>query len=143
MKRRGFLGIMGGAAVAGPAVAKNAVKALPVSLNGAGLGPVPYWGGDTAKATTAGHQVDWRLGEIERLKRLIAGELTDEEREEKRTQRLYALEPIVTQNVMSLHSVSAGRKVVMYRERMTAIHDQIETNHNHRRLRDYLKEMGL
>jgi len=73
---------------------------------------------------------------------LISGELTDEEREAKREAALQNIEPIVTQNVMSLQSVSATRKVAIHRTRMVAVHEQIERMYYSRRLSEYLKEIA-
>lgn len=144
MKRRGFLGFIGGAAIAGPSVAANAVKTLPNGFGGIaaqlGGGTYAYTGKDPTPTTSAGF-FDWRTDEIVRLKRLISGEMTDEEREEKRHEALYALEPIVTQNVMALHSVSAHRKVSIFNRRMATVREDIERFYNRRRLLDLLKEV--
>lgn len=143
MKRRGFLGIIGGAAVAGPAAAKNIIKTRPDSI-GSTLG-ILREGPSMGAIATAGNGIDrdWRLGEIERLRRFISGGESEEEKEAKRQQRLHAMEPIVSQNVMCLQSVSAATQVRMHRRRMDEIYREVEVIYSKRRLTEYLKEMGL
>ena len=146
MKRRGFLGFIGGAAVAGPQVAKNVIKTMPSGI-GPQLGLVGGYAGNTVSAAKDGYSgsisKDWRLDEIERLRRFISGEETDAEREEKRQQRLHLLEPIVSQNVMGLRSVSPGTQVRMHRKRMEAVNREAEVIYSKLRLNEYLKELGL
>ncbi|MBB3411232.1 hypothetical protein FHT87_005185 [Rhizobium sp. BK316] len=142
MKRRGFLGFIGGAAIAGPQAAKTAVKSLPSGMNVGGLMAVQPWGTPVSDASCIKGSGDWRLDEIARLKRLISGQLSDDEIEEKRQQKLHRLDPIVSQNVMALHSVAAHRKLAIYSERMTLIQEEINMLYHKRSLRDLLKAIG-
>lgn len=136
---------MGGAAVAGPQVAKNVVQAMPRGVSdiagyGKGLGLV---GGGTEAAGINGIDRDWRLDEVNRLRRILTGEKTEEEKERERERRLDNVEPIISQNVMSLQSVSSATKVRIHRRRMDEINQQAELLYTKRRLSEYLKELGL
>lgn len=121
MKRRGFLGIIGGAAIAGPKVAKDAVAKLPVGLGDA-MAAAPYGGYASIGANgTEPSNGSWRLTEIANLRKIITGEMTDQEKEDQRRQKMYAQQNIISQSVATLVSVSGVRKLEMYQERM-AVH---------------------
>lgn len=142
MKRRGFLGFMGGAAVAGPQVAKNVVQAMPkgvYDIAGYGSGGILA----TASGKIASSDRDWRLDEVDRLRRIITGQKTEEEMEAERETRLRNIEPLVSQNIMGLVSLAPAAKVRMHRHRMDEINHQAELLYTKRRLSEYLKELGL
>lgn len=116
MKRRGFLGFVGGAAVAGPSVAKNAVAKLPEGL-GLGNHIVASYGipGEVGEGPGGG---DWKIKEIAKLRRLLTGDLTDDEKEERRRSRLYSRQLRISHEVSVLVSVSGVHKLAMHEHRM-------------------------
>lgn len=136
MKRRGFLGALGGAAVAGPSVAKNALAQLPTGLgqNVLGYGSI----GNSVEACTK-QSGDWELSQIERLRRLISGQKTDEEREEDALTRRENRNNIIGQGIASLRSVSGTAKLDMYERKMREIREQRQQYYWGRELADYLK----
>jgi hypothetical protein len=135
MKRRGFLGLMGGAAVAGPGIAKDAVQYLPSGLSSA-VPPAPY-GGIIATTRADSSGMFDRATRIADLRRLISGQLTDEEREERRRERLYNVDTMFAQNVTCLRSVSPFNKVRIHSERMQVVKDEIDRSRN----RSYLDRL--
>ncbi|MCQ1850394.1 hypothetical protein [Neorhizobium galegae] len=144
LNRRKLFGLMGGAAVAGPGIAKQAVAQLPQGL-GLGIGPAPLWGEDpTSKGVDCGSISgrDWRLDEIATLKRLISGDLTAEEKEDRRRRKLHARHALISQEVASLMSVSGVRKLDIYNERVHRLEDDIRRSQHQSQLWRYLKEIG-
>lgn len=144
MKRRGFLGIVGGAAVAGPSIAKEVVASLPTGLGSASI-PMPSMGyfsqqGLSAAATTIGSEHSWRLREIAEIKRFLTGELTDEEKESRNRQRLYRREQVINQNVACLQSVSGSRKLAIYGRRMELHGEEMERVERQQRLHWLLRQ---
>lgn len=137
MKRRGFLGALGGAAVAGPSVAKNALAQLPTGLGhtAPGIPPSGYLNA-VDKSSISG---DWELNQIERLRRLLSGEKTDEEREAEAIERRENRNNIMGQEIACLRSVSGTAKLEMYSRRMQAIREQRQQYYWSRELADYLK----
>lgn len=134
MKRRGFLGFMGGAAIAGPSVAKKVVAELPVGMpyvHSLGQGVGAYGQKDASSSLS---NRDWRLNEIAQIKRLLSGELTDDEKEERQRQRLWRREQVINQNVACLQSVSGSRKMSIYGERMARHQEDIDRSHRQQRL---------
>ena len=125
MKRRGFLGFMGGAAVAGPAVAKNVVAELPNGLLDGKIGFASGLAQGYPVATKCEDQGEWRIKEIANLKRLMTGELTDDEKEERRRTRLYNRQTIISHGVACLVSVSGVHKLRMNEERMERHGDEM------------------
>jgi hypothetical protein len=106
MKRRGFLGILGGAAVAGPAAAKNVISttalgsgnlAEGMSMVGRGLAPSTTW-----SVTVSA------FDRMAKLKRLLSGEETQEPDPYSiaNRRRLHA-----EHSVNALHSVSMAAKL--------------------------------
>lgn len=141
MKRRGFLGIIGGAAIAGPKVAQNVVAKLPVGLGDATLGVPPFGGyGSQGIATSAASDSSWRLTEIANLRKIITGELTDQEKEDQRRQKMYSQQNIISQSVASLVSVSGVRKLEMYQERMAEHSRRIQQSEARSRLHWLLRQ---
>lgn len=135
MKRRGFLGALGGAAVAGPSVAKNALAQLPTGLGQNVLG----YGSSGALDKCSPVPGDWELSQIERLRRLISGQKTDEEREADAIERRENRNNIIGQEIASLRSVSGTAKLDMYERKMREIREQRQQYYWGRELSDYLK----
>lgn len=125
MKRRGFLGFMGGAAVAGPQLAKASVAELPSGLGNAVPGVIGGYG-SLGQPTASGSDKTWKLKEIANLKRFISGGLTDDEKEDRKRRRLYQQERIISQSVACLVSVSGTRKLEIYRDRMEQHNEKIQ-----------------
>lgn len=113
--RRKFFGLMGGAAVAGPAAAKSVVEPL-VS---AGI-PVPssgYYGGVSASVKD-GTNTATRIADL--VKRL-SGFRTHEEIEQERIDRLDNAANMFRYEVDALRSVSARHKLSMIRAKHEAV----------------------
>lgn len=140
MKRRGFLGFLGGAAAAGPVMAKTAIAEMPKSI---GMVAHPPIGGPLSQAvsSTAGGG-DWRLSEIANLKRIISGDLNEEEKEQMRREHMYTMEAIVDQNIAVLVSVSGPKKLAMRRDRMRELREQIRLSETRGYLSRLLREMS-
>ncbi|WP_085033915.1 hypothetical protein [Ensifer aridi] len=139
--RRKFFGLMGGAAVAGPAVAKQAIAQLPQGL-GMAIDAHSRLGGPQEANGICGHDKDWRLSRIAQLRRFISGDLTDEEKEELRRRKMHSRQSIISQEVASLVSVSGVRKLDIYNERLHRLHLEIELSENRSSLARFLKDMG-
>lgn len=141
MKRRGFLGVMGGAAVAAPALAKQAVSQLPSGLGSASI-PAPPMGYSIGQGVSLASSSDgsWMLKEIADLKRFLTGDLTDEEKENRNRQRLYRREQIINQNVACLASVSGSRKLAIYSRRMEQHSEELERSERQQRLHWLLRQ---
>lgn len=142
MKRRGFLGFIGGAVAAGPATAKAVVAELPKGLGA--IGPMPPMGGyyGNTLSQAVGDGGDWRLKEIASLKRFLSGELTDEEKEQEKRRRLNFVYNSINQNVAGLHSVSGVHKMRMFDEQMFRLNARIERSERKGYLSRLLKEVS-
>jgi hypothetical protein len=121
VKRRGFLGFLGGAAVAGPSAAKSIVASAPTTLGGhAALGvglmaaPEPDAPGNLSGVGAAFRKMD-RLAQI---KRWISGE---EEPEEDIYDVARVRQLMVDQRVNALHSVSGAARMRIARREMSKI----------------------
>lgn len=142
--RRKFFGLLGGAAVAGPAVAKEAIEKLPTGMGDFNLNPSF---GDASYAlikgegTVVGDGVDLRLREIADLKRLIAGDLSESEKEDRRRRRMERRQVLVSQHVAGLVSVSSVRKLDIYNRRIEALSLDIERSSMNSYLARLLKEV--
>lgn len=124
MKRRGFLGFMGGAAVAAPAVAKTAIAELPKGLGSVSMGVgVPSMGYGGGPVDSVGG--NWRLKEIANLKRILTGDLTEDEKEQRKRERMYARQQSISHGVAVLVSVSGAHKLNMYANRIERHKDRI------------------
>lgn len=143
MKRRGFLGIVGGAAVAGPSIAKEVVASLPAGLVAPSV-PMTTLGYSSGKGlvctTEPGSEHSWRLQEIAEIKRFLTGELSDEEKESRNRQRLYRREQVINQNVACLQSVSGSRKLAIYGRRMELHGEEMERVERQQRLHWLLRQ---
>lgn len=142
MKRRGFLGFLGGAVAAGPSVAKTAVAELPKGIASSG-----YISNSLGACAPSSYPYepssgDWRVKEIANLRRLISGDLTEEEKEQERRSRLYRTRNTISQNVAGLHSVSGVHKLRMYDEQMGRLQKRIQRSESKGYLARLLKEMG-
>lgn len=145
--RRKFFGLLGGAAVAGPAAAKNAVASLPTGLLGSAAlgpeGPVPAYGeyaGQTGGLKSSG---SWHLNEIARLKRFLSNDLTEEEKEERRRNRLFRRQQSLSNHWAAMQSVAGWRKLELYHRDMDRVNDEIERSQSHSYLTRLLKEHGV
>ncbi len=124
LKRRGFLGFLGGAAAAGPKAVANVVEKMP---DGLGL-PFPghYFntGGEpeSVKADDSG----WRAREIAEIRAFLAGKLTDEHKAEILRTRMEMHRTVVSQGIAQLRSVSAVHKVRIFNREMEAISVEME-----------------
>lgn len=135
MKRRGFLGFMGGAAVAGPSAAKAAISQMPAGMElSANLPPIPPIGG--YMATTAANDVDnsWKISEIANIKKFLSGDLSEDEKEQRHRQRMYGMHSIISQHVAGLRSVSGVQKFAMYNRAIEAKNDEISRSEARGRL---------
>ena len=107
MKRRAFLGFLGGAAVAGPAAAKSAGE---MALSDLTLGSAAQYA-NAVSATTAGlYPGNDRSWEKEQLKRLV-GKTAEQASYERQRHMISALDPCVG----TLRSVALHRKIEMSR----------------------------
>lgn len=138
MKRRAFFGLMGGAAVAGPQVAKAALAEMPAGLGHSFGGSSPSVSYDSEASSIGGS--NWKLKEIADLKRVLTGELTAGEKEQRKRDRLYQQERVISQSVASLVSVSGVRKLDIFRERMEQHQEKIRISHAQGRLHWLLRE---
>lgn len=113
MKRRQFLGFLGGAAVAGPkaaqAVAQEAISERSLSKMALGMAPSPT-GWNTFAGDVAND--DWKISRINELKKLIMGGDPAAERQ-ARMNRLYELEQVERARIDGLRSVSLAGKLQM------------------------------
>lgn len=109
MKRRSFLGFLGGAAAAGPSMAKGAADIAMSDLRLAGS----MYGDGSASAgypiTASGSASSWAKESLERF----LGKTPDMIAYEKRGRSVHALEP----DVASMRSLSMRAKVSMSRDR--------------------------
>lgn len=111
MKRRGFLGFLGGAAVAGPSMAKQAVAATIADLNVAGLVggiPTPDWGAPTG-TMQGSYDHSWQIA---RLAKLALRTAAQHEWHRRRT-GVHALDP----DLAGYRSFALHFKIGMQRDR--------------------------
>lgn len=98
MKRRGFLGMLGGAAVAGPAMAKEAaVQLAGLATPGIGAGAGANLAGNigfAAKGRTIGRDAEWDpLADAKRDLARLLGKSASELAKERRAFNISALDP--------------------------------------------------
>ncbi len=141
MKRRGFLGFIGGAAVVGPSAVKNTVAQMPSGLGLPMSGDIRGYGGSVPTAAGIGSG-DWRLEEIARLKRFITGELTDAERESERVNLIRSRETLINQHAAALVSVSAVSKIAIFNRDMRRLHREIDVLNNSSYLKQLMAEIS-
>jgi hypothetical protein len=144
MKRRAFFGIVGGAAVAGPKMAKEVIAKLPSGLGDVASNYPAGYGGTLVNAksqsTLGPPSTSWRMAEIANLRKILTGEISDEEKEDQRRQRMYAQQSIISQSVASLVSVSGVRKLEMYQDRMADHKRRIQRSEVQSRLHWLLRQ---
>lgn len=139
MKRRGFLGMSLGAAVAGPGMAKEALHQMPTGLGSA----VKYVGYSGAEATKTGDvSPEWNAQQIIHLRRLLAGEKTAEEQEREAMDRRENRRNIISHEIACLKSVSGTAKLDMYERKIREISDDRQRYWWQRELDDLLKGKG-
>jgi len=113
--RRKFFGLMGGAAVAGPAAAKSVVE--PLVSSGMSL---PMAGGYGGVAFASGAEPS-RASRIAELVKRLSGFRTTAEIEQERLNRIENAAEIFRYEVDALRSVSMRHKVSMIRTRNRAV----------------------
>ena len=146
MKRRGFLGIMGGAVVAGPGAAKQAVTAASRASTGGVaslmsssiLGEGPDAEADSVGITT--HK-DYLLERVSRYQRVLSGQLTEEEIQERnlRNETHRVRFEIETSGLRSMAETSKYARMSRYAQQQK---DERERFYAKRNLKEYLKELA-
>lgn len=143
MKRRGFLGMFGGAVVAGPSMAQNALAQLPKGLGSAAMSlpPSGYPGayGQAVKDCAEGESGVWELKHIKRIRRLLSGQKTDEEREAEAIERRENRINVIGQEIACLRSISGTAKLNMYERKILEIRDMRQQYYWGRELADLMK----
>jgi hypothetical protein len=147
MKRRGFLGIMGGAVVAGPGAAKQAVTAASrastggVASLGNGLSP-PMGIISGARDGVTGTHKSWLLERVAELRRMISGDLTDEEIEERRVSNEMRKVKFEIE-VSGLRSMSETAKYNRMSRFANSQSEARERFYMKRQLKEYLEQAGM
>ena len=139
MKRRGFLGSILGAAAAGPSVAKSIVEDAS-SLSGAEIGRRGYLSAATAAGNTPISTKDWRLREIDDLRKQLLGKTIYQHNDDRedRHERLFRE---IEENVDCLRSVSRGAKLRMIKGRRIEHRDTYRTMSIKNRIAAFLFEI--
>ena len=121
--------MMGGAAVAGPTMAKNAIAQLPTGIGAADVmgAPIKTIGGYASIGTEARDYIG--LSRLEQLRQALTGELTRDEKEELRRARLHASRAIIGHDIACLHSVSGAHKLRMHRVQDDKLMEDIRKSH--------------
>lgn len=101
VSRRGLLGLFGGAAAAGPKLARGIAETAGIA-GGYGTAPAGY-------GTMSG-DAEYRKSRIKQLRHLLSGVDKDRPRERKMN-RLYRMEDLERLRLDSLRSVSPGQKM--------------------------------
>lgn len=133
MKRRGFLGFLGGAAVAGPSMAKAAVTPVTEALSVPGVGMAGLYGGPQGGSIAA----DDTAGEIFRLKGMLTkflGKSPAELARDLRAVSVYALDP----DLAAMRSMSLDFRMRKQRERNFARQREDERGWIERRIQELL-----
>lgn len=119
MKRRNFLGFLGGAAVAGPGMAKAAAaKAVEDLALGGGIGMPASFGGGLGPGPSGfvGQSASGAISQIVRAQNMlekIAGMTAAERTKRKQQMHVGALDP----DLAAYRSMSIGARMDMQRER--------------------------
>lgn len=133
MKRRGFLGFIGGAAVAGPGMARAAVTPVAESLSIPGVGMSAVYGGMPSGPIEESDVV----GEVVRLRARLAryiGRSAEELARERKTVSAHTLDP----DLAAMRSMSLDYRMRMQRERNFALIRAQETGWIEQRIHDLL-----
>jgi hypothetical protein len=115
MKRRGFLGFLGGAAVAGPGMAKEMAAKAAMELSGTGMSTLgSYIGGGAVQEAGYAIQAPSFLERARASVQLLRG-LTSDQRAElrRRVGDVRNLDP----DLASYHSMSMGARIEIQRDR--------------------------
>jgi len=143
MKRRGFLGIMGGAVVAGPRAAKQAVTAASKSMSG-GMAAngitYPPSSPETEAMVSSSHK-SYLLEQVAKLRRRLTGQLTEEELEERRIDsdaRRVGFE-IETSGLRSMSESGKYSRMSRYAKQQA---EERDVFYSRRRLNQYIKELA-
>lgn len=141
LNRRKLFGLVGGAAVAGPSIAREAVIKLPAGMGDLynAVAPTADLAQSACNATFSDNG-DWRLKPIADVRRLIAGDLTEDEKEDRRRRRLEDRRSLLSQHVAGLQSVSSVRKLDIYARRLGELNDEIQRSHHRGYLARLLRE---
>lgn len=144
--RRNFLGFLGGAATAGPAVAKQAIAAMPVGMGELNLSALPdarnMFSSEGSACQTVSTGKDWRFDEIARLKRWISGDIDESERQDRERRMMGDRHSMISQHVAGLVSVSPARKVDIYTKQLRRSQQEIDRINAQSYLGRLLKEIG-
>jgi len=118
--RRGFLGIMGGAAAAGPKLASS------LAAEAANNMPSPSFGGYTSGLSPAGpmSEAEYKLSRIAQLRKWIAGD-DPESRLHRRERLIHSLELRERYRLDGLRSVSPSYRHAMFVEGNFTRHERI------------------
>lgn len=111
MKRRGFLGLMGGALAAGPSMAKEAVTQTMADLSVPGVG-IPYGMGGMPGQTSSNAPYDEREHLQGQLSKLL-GKSAAEKLREKKTMGVNMLDP----DLASMRSFSLSARMRIQQDR--------------------------
>jgi hypothetical protein len=106
MKRRSFLGFLGGAAASGPTLAKGIASDAYF--------PTPPMGGGWIGGAVKSSEGDWRPSRILELRRLLSGDDGGEAARNRRQNRLSQLEQTERFRLDSLRSISPSHKMSMF-----------------------------
>lgn len=124
MKRRKFLGVLGGSAIAAPAVAKQAIAEMPKGLLGSGgasMAPIGY-----PVETSSVGGASWKAQQIARLKQIISGEMDDEQKERIRRRRMYAKHHTISNHYAGMRSIADWKKLDCLNRDVEELERQIE-----------------
>jgi len=117
MKRRNFLGLLGGTAVAGPSIAAETASKLSASNVWAhkanyltqGQGPLA----DYAQSGAPANDISWHASRIQSLRDLITGKVDDHDAHYRRANRVRSGEMADRAAIDALRSVSMQHKYSM------------------------------
>jgi hypothetical protein len=128
MKRRSFLGFLGGAAAAGPKLAQGIASSVNMGV------PMPPMGGysEPSNAVGASASNSWVPARIAKLKAILAGN-NPEAAQNRRRDRLYHAESAERFRLDSLRSIAPAHKMQMLidgnldrQERIQRLHAESE-----------------
>jgi len=121
MKRRNFLGFLTGAAVAGPAAAKEVVATVATPQASLLLAKVGGISQTELPCAPSLSKSSWTTQRLSELARQMSGMKTIEERHYESARRAEELLADKAQNVSVLRSVSATSRVRMFRIQRAAV----------------------
>ena len=146
MKRRGFLGALAGGAVAGPGAAKQAITAASKTVSGGRAGLALGVGnevmGSSGNPVSVGYDhKSYLLEQVARYKRVLSGELTDEEIEERNIESI-AKRVVFEIETSGLRSMAESVKFSRMNRYDRKLRDERERFYIKRNLAQYLKELA-